>query len=94
MRIEHIIWLPEIEDKLLRKHGVQVEEAEDVLFGRPHIRFVEKGQREGEDLYAAYGQSEAGRWLIVFFVMKSQRRALIVSARDMERKERRLYARR
>lgn len=94
MRIEHIIWLPEIEDKLLRKHGVQVEEAEDVLFGSPHIRFVEKGQREGEDLYAGYGQTEAGRWLIVFFVMKSQRRALIVSARDMERKERRLYARR
>lgn len=94
MRIEHIIWLPEIEDKLIQKHGVVVEEVEEVLFGSPYIRFVEKGQRVGEDLYAGYGQTETGRWLIVFFVVKNQRRALVISARDMERKERRLYARR
>lgn len=49
--------------------------------------------REGEDLYAAYGQSSSGRWLIVFFVLKAEREALVISARDMERKERRLYAR-
>lgn len=94
MRIGHIIWLPDIEDKLIQKHAVQAEEVEDILFGGPHVRFVEKGQRAGEDLYAGYGQTEAGRWLIIFFVMKSQRRALIVSARDMEQKERKLYARR
>ncbi len=92
MRIRHVIWLPEIEDKLLHKHNVFAEEAEEVLFGNPHIRFVEKGHREGEDLYAAYGQT-AGRWLIVFFVLKGQHEALVLSARDMERKERRLYAR-
>jgi uncharacterized DUF497 family protein len=94
MRIHRVIWQPEIEDKLLRKHNVFVEEVEEVLFGKPHIRFVEKGHREGEDLYAAYGQTTAGRWLIVFFVLKGPHEALVLSARDMERKERRLYARR
>jgi len=93
MRIRRVVWQPEIEDKLYHKHKVLVEEVEDVLFDAPRIRFVEKGHREGEDLYAAYGQSASGRWLIVFFVLKAEREALVISARDMERKERRLYAR-
>ncbi len=94
MRIYHIIWLPEIEDKLFHKHNVLVEEVEEVLFNEPHIRFVEKGYREAEDLYAAYGQTLAGRWLIVFFILKNSHDALVLSARDMNHKERRLYARR
>jgi uncharacterized DUF497 family protein len=94
MRVYHIIWLPEIEDKLFYKHNVLVEEVEEVLFDQPHIRFVEKGHRQSEDLCAAYGQTMVGRWLIVFFVLKSPHEALVISARDMNRKERRLYARR
>ena len=94
MRISYIIWLPDIEDKLFEKHAVLVEEVEEILFNDPHIRFVEKGHREDENLYAAYGQTVAGRWLIVFFILKSQREALIISTRDMDRKERRLYVRR
>ena len=94
MRVQRIIWLPEIEDKLYRKHQVLVEEVEEVLFDKPRIRFVEKGHREGEDLYAAYGQTVAGRWLIVFFILKSNREALVLSAREMEHKERQLYGKR
>lgn len=94
MRVRHIIWLPEIEDKLYRKHNVLAEEVEEVLFDKPHVRFVEKGHREGENLYAAYGQTKDGRWLIAFFVLKAKGEALIISARDMNRKERRLYVRR
>ncbi len=71
-----------------------VEEVEQVLFDQPHIRFVEKGHREGENLYAAYGQTVDGRWLIVFFVLKGKGQVLIISARDMDRKERQLYAKR
>jgi len=93
MRIHYIVWRPEIEDKLYRKHNVLVEEVEEVLFDKPRIRFVEKGHREGEDLYAAYGRTTSGRWLITFFVLKGEHEALVISARDMERKERRVYAR-
>lgn len=86
--------MSEVEDKLWIKHSVLVEEAEEILFDDPRIRFVEKGHREGEDLYAAYGQTAAGRWLIVFFILKGGHEALPISARDMDRKERRTYARR
>ena len=95
MRILNVIWLPEIEDKLLGKHQVLVDDVEDVLFdGQPHIRFVEKGHVQGENLYSAEGQTAAGRWLVVFFIVKDESEALVISARDMERKERRSYARR
>ncbi len=93
MKVHDIIWLPEIEDKLQYKHAVLTEEIEEILFSRPHIRFVEKGHRQGENLYAAYGKTESGRYLIVFFVLKIGGRALIISARDMDRKEKRLYGR-
>ncbi len=68
-----------------------VEEVEDVFARRPQIRFVENGRVEGEDLYAAYGRSMAGRYLTVLFIRKPDRRALIVTTRDMNRKERRQY---
>jgi hypothetical protein len=38
MRVREVIWLPEIEDKLWNKHRIAVIEAEEVLFGEPHIR--------------------------------------------------------
>lgn len=91
MYIEDIIWLPEIADKLLAKHGVTQGEAEELLFGRPTFRFVERGDFRGEDVYAALGQSAAGRYLVVYFILKMQNVALVLSARDMERRERRLY---
>lgn len=70
------------------------EEVEEVLFGRPRVRFVEQGYRKGEDVYAAYGQTQGGRYLIVFFILKQGNQALILSARDMDKKERRLYGKR
>ena len=52
-----------------------------------------KGNRSGEDVYSAMGQTDAGRYLIIFFILKPYHRALVVSARDMDRKERREYGR-
>ena len=54
---------------------------------------MEKGDREGEDVYLALGQTEAGRYLAVLFIYKRTKEALILSARDMAKKERRLYGR-
>ena len=94
MRITDIIWLPDIIDKLDWKHGVLPEEVDEVLFGNPLFRKVQKGHMPGEDLYAALGRTVAGRYLIVFFIYKQTREALILSAREMDRKERRQYERR
>ena len=92
MIVRRVIWLPDIEDKIIQKHNVLAEEAEEVLFGNTRVRFVEKGHRRGEDVYAAYGQTEAGRYhLIVYFILKQGSEALVLSVRDMDSKERRLY---
>jgi uncharacterized DUF497 family protein len=58
----------------------------------PRYRFIERGKYRGEHLYLALGVTDAGRYLSVFFIYKKDRRALIVTARDMTEKERRRYA--
>ncbi len=65
MRIEGIVWLRDVVDKFASKHGVETYEVEEVLEGKPKIRFVEKGEREGEDVYLALGQIDSGRYLSV-----------------------------
>ena len=63
-----------------------------MLNSRPHFRFVAKGRRQrNENVYAAYGQTDAGRYLAIFFIYKPGNLALIISARDMDDKERKLY---
>jgi len=93
MRIDGFLWLPDIVEKLAAKHGVAQEEAEDVFFDAPRFRFVEEGYRPREDVYVALGQTAGGRYLAVFFVLKPGSVALILSARDMDRRERRRYER-
>ncbi len=93
MKIDGIIWLDQIVDKLIYKHSVETFEVEEVLAGRPRFRFVEKGERKNEDVYMALGQSEAGRYLMILFIYKRNSDALILSARDMAKKERKIYGR-
>lgn len=93
MNIEGIIWLRTVVDKLVFKHHVETHEVEEVFAGQPRFRFVEKGEREGEDIYLALGQTEAGRYLAVLFIHKKNKEALILSARDMADKERKMYGR-
>jgi len=73
---------------------VTVREARQVLLGVPRIRFAEKGNIPGDDVYVAFGQTYGGRHLAVFFIYKrSAVTAIIISARDMESPERRRYGR-
>ena len=81
----------EIEEKLYSKHSVAPTEVIEALENHAQFRFVEKGHRPGENVYLALAQTDAGRYLIVFFIYKVDRRALILSARDMTRTERRQY---
>jgi len=93
MRIEGIIWLRAVIDKLAFKHSVETFEVEELFAGKPKFRFVKKGEREGENVYMALGQTDAGRYLTVLFIHKQTRDALILSARDMAEKERKIYGR-
>ena len=94
MQIDFIVCPEIIEEKLAKKHRVTVREARQALLNNPRIRFAEKGYTEGEDVYAAFGQTFGGRFLSVFFVFKPESKtAIIISARDMSQKERKSYGR-
>ncbi len=92
MKIVGFIWLENVVEKLEVKHNVFPEEVEEVIVAKPKIKKMNKGHFKGEDVYRALGQTETGRYLVVFFIHKLTNEALILSARDMDRKERRNYA--
>ncbi len=91
MQLYEVIWKEQFIEKLAVKHGVNTNEVEEVLFSRSHVRKAQKGRIKGGDLYVAYGQTNAGRYLIVFFIRKNKTSALPISARDMTQSERRYY---
>jgi hypothetical protein len=67
MKLDGIIWLRDIADKLEFKHNVTMEEVEQALNNKPKFRFVEKGERKGEDVYMALGRTDSGRYLAILF---------------------------
>jgi hypothetical protein len=93
MRIRGTIWRQKIVDTLAKKHHITPDEGEQVLKNQPQYRFLEEGRVEGEHMYVAYGRTDAGCYVIVIFLRKPRNRALIMSARDMESKERSQYGR-
>ncbi len=93
MKIVRVIWLRDIVDKLEWKHQVRPDEVDEVFANQPRYRKVAKGRVRGEDVYGAFGQTDAGRYLSVFFIQKPDQAALVISARDMDAKERGQYER-
>ena len=94
MKIEGFIWREDVIDKLYWKHSVTLDEVEEVFEGKSKFLRIEKGKVDGENLYNALGQTASGRYLSVFFIYKQSHEALIVTAREMNRKERRYYGKR
>jgi uncharacterized protein len=93
MQIDYIICPETIEEKLAKKHRVAMREVRQALLNNPRIRFAEYGYVQGEDVYAAFAQTFGGRYLSVFFIFKpDENTAIIISARDMSKKERKSYA--
>lgn len=91
MKIVECLWKDQFVEKLAQKHQVSVDEVEEVFRNAPRYGFIAKGRGEGENVYRALGQTDAGRYLAVFFVYKRGRLAMPISARDMDTKERRSY---
>jgi uncharacterized DUF497 family protein len=69
-----------------QRHGIIPGEAEEVFFNDPYFR------RTRSSRYSAWGQTDAGRYLIVIFEYQS-RSARVITAREMNISERRLYLR-
>ena len=92
MKITRLIWLDDVIDKIESKHYVTQTEVEELFICKTKVKKVRKGHFRGEDVYRALGQTEAGRYLTVFFIHKRASEALILSSRDMDEKERKIYA--
>lgn len=93
MVINDIIYPDGVIDKLLRKHVIKINEIEEAICNKPKIKKAQKGKYAGEDLYYAYGQTDSGRYLIIVFIYKENKDALIITARDMDTKEKQHYER-
>jgi uncharacterized DUF497 family protein len=91
LKINGLIWFEKIIEKLERKHNVQQNEVREVFTNNPMFRYVEKGLQSNENVYAGLGQTNGGRYIIIFFIYKTNKHALIMSARDMTQSERKKY---
>jgi uncharacterized DUF497 family protein len=91
MKIVECEWKEQFVRKLWRKHQVSRDEVEEVFRNVPCFDFVAKGHVAGENVYWALGQSDGGRYLTIFFIHKTGGRAMPISARDMNAKERKRY---
>lgn len=86
MRFQGIICSEHVADKLRRKHNLEPDEVEEALTNDPHI------VRGRDGLYVAYGRSDAGRYITA--IIASTDGGRLVTARDMDKSERRIYQRR
>lgn len=91
MNIVGIIWLHSVINKLAQKHRVDQIEVEQVFHNHPQLRRIARGNVVGEDLFTAMGQTDSGRYLMIFFIYKMTHEALVISARDMDAKERKRH---
>lgn len=83
-------WDPKKAAENLRKHGVDFTEAATV-FGDPlSITYYDPDHAGDEDRYIIIGMSSRHRWLIVAHSDRQERTRLI-SAREVTRRERKLY---
>jgi uncharacterized protein len=77
-------------DKNSEKHGVSDPECEEVFFNRPLIVRHDPAHSDQERRFYALGQTDTGRHLFVVFIIR-QKLVRIISAREMTRRERRIY---
>ena len=94
MKIKECLWLDNFVDKIIRKDNVSPEEVEQALSNDPFIERLEGGHVKGKDLFIGFGRTNAGRYLSLLFVLKRDKRVLVISARDMTKKERKKYGKR
>ncbi len=77
--------------KIWERHRVSGAEYEQIFFNRPLVAARDEKHSTDEDRYYALGHTDSGRLLFAVFTI---RKGLIrpIGARDMNRKERTVYA--
>jgi len=92
-RVEGFDWDEGNARKSAEKHNVSQAEAEAVFFCDPLVVVPDPRHSQAEPRYHALGKTADGRMLHVVFTLRRQETPIrIISARDMHRKERTIYA--
>ncbi|MDI6447409.1 BrnT family toxin [Anaerobaca lacustris] len=99
--MDDIVSIPEFEgfewdeanaQKNWQNHGVSPSEAEQVFFRKPLLAVEDVEHSQEEQRYFVLGQTDRGRMLFIAFTIR-QGAVRVVSARDMSRKEKKVYSR-
>ena len=72
------------------KHGVSASECEQIFFNFPLIAYHDEKHSIRETRFYALGHTDARRYLFIVFTIRKDL-IRVISARDMNRKERRIY---
>lgn len=72
------------------KHEVSTIECEQVFFNKPLLVLEDEKHSKKEKRYYCLGKTNHVRYLFVVFTIR-QKRIRVISARDMHKKERRIY---
>jgi uncharacterized protein len=92
-RVEGFEWDEGNARKSAEKHGVSQAEAESVFFSNPLVVVPDPRHSHAESRYHALGRTVSGRLLHVVFTLRRRETLIrVISARDMNRKERTVYA--
>lgn len=83
-------WDKHNEEKNRQKHRVSSSESEEVFVNQPLLVADDLKHSEKEKRYLALGRTNSGRLLHVVFTMRGDN-IRAISARDMNRKERKEY---
>ena len=86
MRVYELVIESDREDHIAR-HGVTIQEGEEVVYGDAFISRTREGR------YRLIGQTDAGRYLVVFLGMRGRGVYGLITARDATIAERRLFQR-
>ena len=74
------------------KHGVSTAEAEQVFFNQPLLVIDDTKHSQGECRFHALGKTNEERTLHITFTLRNAgERIRVISAREMHKKERKIY---
>jgi uncharacterized DUF497 family protein len=91
-RITGIDWDDGNARKSEEKHDVSMAEAEQVFFNDPLLLLEDEKHSQRESRIHALGKSDEGRLLHITFTLRhTGEKIRVISARDMHKKERRIY---
>jgi len=91
-RVEGFDWDEGNERKSEERHGVSQSEAEQVFFSAALLMLQDTKHSQGESLFHGLGKTESGRPLHITFTTRAEGKKIrVISARDMNRRERIIY---